>query len=86
MLISVSHRWAGVRADVAAFPPGQVEAPDELQVEGMAVVEHGKAHDVGLVVHHVIQPEQREVLQTEREREREEKGKSYLLAVSCDVC
>lgn len=82
----VSHRRAGVRADVAALPPGQVEAPDELQVEGMAAVEHGEAHDVGLIVHHVVQPEQREVLETERGREREEEGKSYLLAVGCDVC
>lgn len=41
-----SHRGSRVRADVAALPPGQVEAPDELQVERMADVQHGEAHDV----------------------------------------
>lgn len=31
----------------------------------MAAVQHGKAHNVGLIVHHIIQSEQREVLETE---------------------
>lgn len=47
---------------VAAFPPGEVEAADELQVERVGGVEHGEAHDVGLVVHNVIQPQEREIL------------------------
>lgn len=57
-----SHRRSRVRTDVAAFPPRQVQAPDELQVEGVAAVQHGEAHNVGLIVHHVVQPKQREVL------------------------
>lgn len=59
-----AHRRARVRADGAAFPPRQAETPDELQVEGVAAVQHGEAQDVGLVVHHVVQPQQREVLRT----------------------
>lgn len=49
-----TDRGAGVR-EITAFPPGEVEAPDELQVEGMGGVKHGEAHDVGLLVHYVIQ-------------------------------
>lgn len=59
------HRWARIWAKVTALPPRQVEAPEELQVERVAAVQHGEAHDVGLVVHHVIQPQQREILQTQ---------------------
>lgn len=66
--VCVSHRWSWVRADVAAFPPGHVEAADELQVEGMTAVQHGETQNVGLIIHHVVQLEQREVLQTDRER------------------
>lgn len=65
VFVSVSHRGSWVGADAAAFSPGQVEAPDELQVEGMAAVQHGEAHDVGLIVHYVVQSEQREILKTE---------------------
>lgn len=64
---SRTHRWSWVRADTAALPPRQVEAPEELQVEGVAAVQQGEAQDVGLIVHHVVQPEQREVLRTEEE-------------------
>lgn len=71
---SMSHRWSWVWADVAAFPPRQVQAPDELQVEGMAAVQHGEAHNVRLIAHHVIQPEQREVLE-------EERRKTYIFSV-----
>lgn len=71
---SVSYRWSWVRADVASFPPRQVQASDELQVEGMAGVQHGEAHDVGLIAHHVVQPEQREVLE-------EKRGRSYICGV-----
>lgn len=49
-----TDRGAGVR-EITAFPPREVEAPDELQVEGMGGVKHGEAHDVGLLVHYVIQ-------------------------------
>lgn len=65
----VTHRRSRVRADTAALPPRQVEAPDKLQVEGMTVVQHGEAQNVGLIVHHVVQPKQREVLRRERERD-----------------
>lgn len=58
------HRGPRVGADAAALPPGQVKAAQELQVEGVRAVEHGEAQDVGLVVHHVVQPQQREVLRT----------------------
>ena len=51
---SFSHRWSWVWADVTAFPPGQVQAPDEFQVERMAAVQHGEAQDVGLIIHHFI--------------------------------
>lgn len=34
----------------------------------MAAVEHGEAHDVGLVIHHIIQPQQGEVLKSQRRR------------------
>lgn len=57
-----SYRGPRVRTDPAAVPPGQAEAPDEVQVEGVAAVEHGEAQDVGLVPHHIVQPQQREVL------------------------
>ena len=67
--VSCSHRWAGVGAEFTALPPGQVETPDELQVEGMAAVEHGETHDVGLVIHHVVQSQQGKVLIDIRERE-----------------
>lgn len=63
-----SYRWSWVRADVASFHPGQVEAPEELQVEGVTAVQHGEAHDVGLIVHHVVQPQQREVLKTDGQK------------------
>ncbi len=84
--MSVSHRWSWVRADMAAFPPGQVEAPDELQVEGMTTVQHGEAHNVGLIVHHLVQPKQREVLETDREREREKEEKEVMSSFLSYVC
>lgn len=40
----------------------------------MAAVQHGKAQDVGLIVHHLIELQQREILQSEQnEREDEER-------------
>lgn len=80
--VSVSHRWSGVRADIAAFLPGQVEAPDELQVEGMTAVQHGEAHNVGLIAHHLFQPKQREVLETDGRTETEKEEKE----VTSSVC
>lgn len=62
-----TDRGAGVR-QITAFPPREVEAPDELQVEGMGGVKHGETHDVGLLVHYVIQPQQWEVLDGERQK------------------
>lgn len=62
-----TDRGAWVR-QVAAFPPGEVEAPDELQVEGMGGVEHGETHDVGLLIHYVIQPQQWEVLHPRKKK------------------
>lgn len=56
-----ADRRAGVR-QIAAFPPGKVQAPDELQVERMRGVEHGKANNVGLLIHDVLQSQQREIL------------------------
>lgn len=49
-----TDRRAGVR-QVTALPPREVEAPDELQIEGMGGVKHGEAHNVGLLVHYIIQ-------------------------------
>lgn len=66
----VAHRWPRVRADVAAFAPRQVQAADELQVEGVAAVQHGEADDVGLTVHHLVQAQQREVLRKRRRKRR----------------
>lgn len=66
----VTDRRAGVR-QVAALPPGQVQAPDELQVEGVGGVKHGEAHDVGLLVHDVIQSQEGEVLERKGWRRRE---------------
>lgn len=72
--ISLTDRRARV-GQVAAFPPGEVEAADELQVERVRGVEHGEAHDVGLVVHNVIQPQEREVLRAPRTTQQGKKGK-----------
>lgn len=69
--VKVSHRWPWVWAYIAAFPPGHVEAPDELQVERVTAVQHGEAHNVGLIVHHIVQPEQRKVLESDRQKESE---------------
>lgn len=69
-----TDRRAGV-GQVTAFPPGEVEAADELQVEGVSGVEHGEAHDVGLVVHNVIQPQEREILQGWQMQHKDEKKK-----------
>lgn len=77
-----SHRGSRVWADVAALPPGQVEAPDELQVERMADVQHGEAHDVWLIVHHIVKSQEWEILKTETERASEQK-KTRAAAVTC---
>lgn len=58
-----THRRPGVR-QVTSLPPREIQAPDELQVEGMGGVKHGEAHDVGLLIHYVIQSQEREVLGT----------------------
>ena len=49
-----TDRGAGIR-EVAALPPGEVEAPDELQIEGVCGVEHGEAHNIRVLIHYVIQ-------------------------------
>lgn len=49
-----TDRGAGVRK-VTALPPRKVEAPDELQIEGMGGVKHGESHNVGLLIHYIIQ-------------------------------
>lgn len=49
-----TDRRAGVR-QITAFPPRKVQAPDELQVEGMGGVKHGETHNVGLLIHYIIQ-------------------------------
>lgn len=41
----------------------------------MTAVQHGEAHNVGLIVHHFVQPKQREVLETDRKREKKRGGK-----------
>lgn len=52
---------AGV-GQIAALPPGEIQAPDELQIEWVCGVKHGETHDVGLLIHYVIQSQQGEVL------------------------
>ena len=64
-----TYRWARVR-QVTALSPRQVQAPDKLQVKRVRGVEHGEAHDVGLVIHDVVESQQREVLQGGREDRR----------------
>lgn len=56
-----TDRWAGV-CQITALPPGKVQAPDELQVERMGGIKHGKANDVGLLVHDILQFQQGEIL------------------------
>lgn len=56
-----TDRWARVR-QITALPPGKVQAPDELQEERMGGVKHGKANDVGLLVHDILQSQQGEIL------------------------
>lgn len=48
-----TDRRAGVR-QVTALPPGEVEAPDKLQIKGMGGVEHGETHNIGLLIHNII--------------------------------
>lgn len=48
-----TDRRTGV-GEVTTLPPGKVEAPDELQVEGMGGVEHGETYNVGLLIHYII--------------------------------
>ncbi len=54
--IHKTDRGAGVR-EVAALTPREVEAPDELQIEGMGGVKHGEPHNIGLLIHYIIQSE-----------------------------
>lgn len=49
-----TDRRAGV-CQVTAFPPREVETPDELQIEGMGGVKHGETHNIGLLIHYIIQ-------------------------------
>ena len=83
-----AHRGPGV-GEVTALSPGQVEAPDELQVEGVGGVEHGEAHDVGLLVHHVPQVQPGEVLGGVRGGERGlytgERANRVNIGVSIDI-
>ena len=53
--VGETDRGAGIR-EVAALPPRQVQAPDELQIERVCGVEHGEAHNIGVLIHYVIQP------------------------------
>ena len=57
-----AHSWTRVWAEVTSFSPRQIEAPDELQVEGMTAVQHGESYNVGLFIYNIIQPQQREIL------------------------
>ena len=49
-----TDRGPGI-CEVAALPPREVEAPDELQIEGVCGVEHGEAHNIGVLIHNIIQ-------------------------------
>lgn len=52
--VQETNRRAGIR-QVTALPPREVEAPDELQIEGVCGVKHGETHNIGMLIHYIIQ-------------------------------
>lgn len=60
---------AGV-GQIAGLPPGKIQAPDELQIERVRGVKHGETHNVGLLIHYVIQSQQGEVLRRQGRKRR----------------
>lgn len=55
---------------VTVLLPGAVEAQHEILEEGVGFVEDRKADDVDSLVHHIIQPQQREFLRHETRENR----------------
>lgn len=50
----------------------------------MCGVEHGEAHDVGLVVHNVVQPQEREILRGANIKEGKEKERVFQMSDHAD--